>query len=248
MNIKKLIRETLGLDLFYNLGKDEKVALKFLHKKYSNEKYDFSLNVNEMIDLVEDMGFNFTTSMKLANLYKNHRDRLFKDFHEKYYDLDESKIVYNALQRYIGENVKDNELDKLLKNRFNSSMLSKKYDPTDFYVANWNYSDLAGFYIKYQTTFTNRWKCIVDYNFSDLKEKSGELKSIPFKVSIRSIEGESFPMPELEGVSEIIEIPITFDIENMTKKDIYDIYLGETNSLFTDFDKRMMEIMSSEED
>jgi hypothetical protein len=247
MNIKKLIRETLGLDLFYNLGKDEKVALKFLHKKYSNEKYDFSLNVNEMIDLVEDMGFNFTTSMKLANLYKNHRDRLFKDFHEKYYDLDESKIVYNALQRYIGGNAKETEINSLVTNRFKSSMLSKKYDPIDFFIWNWNHSGLAGFYLTYSNSINNRWKCIVKYDFSNLLKMSGELKSIPFEVTIESIEG-NFPMPELEGVSEMIEIPITFDIENMTKKDIYDIYLGENNSLFADFDKRIMEIMSSDKD
>ena len=81
---KNLISEALVLDNAFNLPNDQKTALKFLHKKYKDVKYEFELRMNDLIDDVENLGFTFTTSMKLAKLYKTQRDYLFKEYDEKY--------------------------------------------------------------------------------------------------------------------------------------------------------------------
>ena len=60
------------------------------------------------------------------------------------------------------------------------------------------------------------------YNYSELVNMSGDIKQIPFIIKLRDIEYD-FPMPELEGSKDKINIPINFDIENIEKNDIYEI-------------------------
>lgn len=246
-NVKKnIIKEALGLDVLFNLKKDEKSAIKFLHKKYENVEYNFLLRLNELIDFLEDMGFNYTTSMKLATLYKNNRDQLFKNFHEKYYNTSESEIIYNALEKFSYYKNNEEELTQLLRKRFKNSKLAKKYGYDSFYIAPWATSNQISFYMTYTkpgSGWRNTWKIIMNYNYKSLEDKVGFIDKIPFIVSIRDIEGD-FPVPELEGSTDNVEIPITFDIDELNRNDIYDIILGKENSLFNDFDERMGEIMS----
>lgn len=245
-NSKKIINEALGLDVLYNLKKDEKSALKFLHKKYKDVEYTFQLRTNELVDFVEDMGFNFTTSMKLATLYKNNRDQLFKEFHEKYYNISESEIVYNALEKFSYYKNNEDELTDLMRKRFKDSNLAKQFGYDRFYIAPWSHSNEISFYITYtkpDSGWRNTWKTIMSYNYRSLEDKVGSIDKIPFIVSMRGIEGD-FPVPELEGSTDKIEIPITFDLDELNRNDIYNIILGKENSLFNDFDERMSEIMS----
>lgn len=241
---KKLIREALGLDTLFNLNKDEKVALKFLHKKYEKIEYTFQIRIEEMLNYLEEMGFNFTTSMKLASLYKNNRDKLFKQYHEKYYDIYESQIIYAALSKFMSSDRDASESEKILKEKFKNSILPKKFGENVFYVALWAHPDEISFYITHGNTGSDRWKCIMTYSYKNLENKVGDIKSIPFDVKIRDIEGSSFPIPELEGSTDRIEIPITFNIEDLSKNDIYEIVFGDKNSLYTDFIERMLQIMS----
>jgi hypothetical protein len=246
MNYKKLIREALGLELFFNLNKEEKFALNFLHKRYKDINYDFQLITNDMVNELEDLGFNFTTSIKLASLYKNNRDKLFKDYHEKYYELNESKIVHAALTKYLGQQSDETKLRSMFTERFKTSSLAKKFGDENFFLSFWSssYSDDVSFYVLYSTlTSNNKWKCIVKYDFTDLSKKSGDINSIPFTVTIKGIEHD-FPIPELEGSTDTIEIPINFNVENITRNDVYEIVFGEKNSLVSDLDERLIEIMS----
>jgi len=245
-NSKKIIKEALGLDVLFNLKKDEKSAIRFLHRKYSDVKYNFELRNNELIDFLEDMGFNFTTSMKLTNLYKNNREQLFKDYHEKYYSTSETEIIFNALEKFIGYKSNADELTDLVRERLRNSMLAKKFGFDSFYFASWTHSGQFSIYVTYtppNSGWKHLWKCVMTYDFSELDDKSGKIDKIPFVVSIRGIEGD-FPIPELEGSKDKIEIPITFDLDELNKNDIYNIVLGDKNSLVNDFDERMYEIMS----
>lgn len=243
-NPKKIITEALGLDFLFDLKKDEKVALKFLHKRYLDVKYNFELKTNELVDYLEDMGFNFTTSMKLATLYKNNREQLFKDYHEKYYSTTEAEILHNGLNKFIGSKSNEDEVKNKLNERFESSKLAKEFGYDNFYLNCWPFEDAFSFYISYHSPQSiNRWKTVMTYHYKDLEKMSGNIDKIPFIVEIRKIEG-NFPMPELEGSKDKIEIPITFDIDELNKKDIYNIAFGKENSLFSDFDDRLMEIIS----
>lgn len=245
-NSKKIIKEALGLDVLFNLKKDEKSAIKFLHKRYKDIEYNFQLRINDLVDFLEDMGFNFTTSMKLATIYKNNREQLFRDYHEKYYNITETEIIYNSLEKFIGEKGNDEEITNLSRQRFKESELANKFGYDSFYIAVWVHSNQISFYITYtkpDSGWKQTWKCIMTYNFRGLEDKVGSIDKIPFIVNIRDIDGD-FPIPELEGSNDKIEIPITFDIDELNKNDIYNIVLGKDNSLFKDFDERMVEIMS----
>jgi len=70
-----------------------------------------------------------------------------------------------------------------------------------------------------------------------------DINTIPLKVTIKNIEG-NFPVPELEGSSDMINIPIDFDVEEMTKKDVHKILLGDKNSITSDLEERLSQIMS----
>lgn len=248
---KKIIREALGLDLFFNLKKDERAALKILHKKYAGQGGIYSRDIDEMMEILEDLGFNITHSLKIANLYKKNREYLFKDYHEKYLDTSESDIMYKLFDKLsIGTELSNNQKINLkLKEALNSSGLPEK-NIENLSLALWGLTNTFMFYIGYSDSkkiFSQKWKCLIDYNFKNLQTLNSDLKSIPFDVRISDIEGE-FPIPELQGSTDTIEIPITFDFENITKNDLYDIILNNKESLLSDVIDRIKEIISHEED
>jgi hypothetical protein len=95
----EFLNESIVLDSITDLTNEEKLALIFLHNKFKNVKYDFELNINKLIDLVEDdLGLSFTTSLKVAKLYKTKRDFLFQELVKD--KENNTEIIYEFLKKY----------------------------------------------------------------------------------------------------------------------------------------------------
>jgi hypothetical protein len=78
--------------------------------------------MNELIDDIENLGFTFTTSMKLAKLYKTQRDYLFKEYDEKYLFSSNSEILSEAFKKYIFNGPED-ELGRITKIRMTAKTI-----------------------------------------------------------------------------------------------------------------------------
>ena len=253
---KNLISEALVLDSAFNLPNDQKTALKFLHKKYKDVKYEFELRMNDLIDDIENLGFTFTVSMKLAKLYKTQRDYLFKEYDEKYLFSSNSEILAEAFKKYIFNGPED-ELSRITKIRIKKSKLSKLYGEDSFYTAFWGSSygstitfyliyepkhDKDGNYISYSESNKIKWKALFSYNLSDLTELEGTITSIPVTATIRDIE-HNFPIPELNGSRDVFTLPVKLDVEEIDRKYVLELVFGKKNSIFNHFENLLEEIL-----
>ena len=240
MIMRRIITETIVLDTLSKLNNTEKTALKYLHRKYSDKG---SLDINEMIDSLEDLGFNFTNSMKLSTFYQKNREYLFKDVEEEFDSTRESEILYRAIQKFVNK-VSPSVIEDYAKGRIKVSELTKKYGRESFSVSVWQGFTSFSFYLSYYTEnqFKAKWNIIIDYKYDKMLTNKGKITSIPFDMSVYKIDGD-FPIPELLGSKDTVEIPVNFDINEMTKEDIYFLLFDIENSLFSDFEDRIMEIM-----
>lgn len=255
---KNLISEALVLDTAFNLPNDQKTALKFLHKKYKDVKYDFELGMNQLIDDVETLGFSFTTSMKLAKLYKTQRDYIFKEYDEKYLFSSNSEILAEAFRKYILSGPED-ELTRITRIRLKKSKLSKLYGEDSFYSSIWTSAwgstisfyliyeprnDKDGNYLTYSESSKIKWKAVFRYDLSKLSELEGTIKSIPVTASIGDFE-YNFPMPELNNSKDVFSLPVKLDVEEIDKKYILELVFGKKNSIFNHFENLVEEILKA---
>ncbi len=241
MDMIKIITETIVLDTLSKLTNAEKTALKYLHRKYGKES---SLDINEMVDVLEDLGFNFTNSMKLSTFYKNNREYLFKDVDEEYESTHESEIVYQAIEKFVNR-VGSGTMEDYIRGRLNISELSKKYGRNSFWISFWQGTDNFSFYLSYYTPESGhkpKWNIVIEYRYDKMLTNKDKIKSVPFDMLVYKVDGD-FPIPELKGSKDTVEIPVNFDINEMTKEDIYFLLFDVENSLFSDFEDRILEIM-----
>jgi hypothetical protein len=242
---QKFILEALVIDTISNISREDKSLLNLLHKLYGG-KSSWMLDVNEIIDFMEEMGYSYTKSLKMVTYYKKNRDLLFTEYSDIDSDVHRSKILYNFLGKYLADD-KFNKWGDRVKEKVDNSEEFKKYgDKGKISTTLWqHYGDQIGFfifnYINYQSPLN--WSCLITYSFKDLEKMDMDVDTIPLKVGIKNIEG-NFPVPELEGSFDMINIPIDFDVEEMGRKDVEKILLGDNNSITSDLVERLDQIMS----
>lgn len=242
---QKFILEALVIDTISNISREDKSLLNLLHKLYGG-KSSWMLDVNEIIDFMEEMGYSYTKSLKMVTYYKKNRDLLFTEYSDVDGGVNTSKILYNFLSKYLADD-RINKWGDRVKQKVDNSEEFKKYgDKVKISTTLWqHYGDQIGFfvfnYIDYQNPLN--WSCLITYSFKDLEKMDMDVDTIPLKVGIKNIEG-NFPVPELEESFDMINIPIDFDVEEMDRKDAEKILLGDKNSITSDLEERLGQIMS----
>ena len=242
---QKFILEALVIDTISNISEEDKKLLNLLHKLYS-KKSSWMLDVNEIVNFIEEIGFSYTKSLKLTTYYIKNRDLLFTEYSDISGSIHTSKILYKFLEKYLADD-KINKWGDLVKEKVDNSEEFKKYgDKVEISTTLWqHYGDQISFFIFNYIDYQNplNWSCLITYSFKDLEKMDTDVDRIPLKVSIKNIEG-NFPVPELEGSFDMIDIPIDFDVEDISKKDIHKILLGDKNSITSDLEERLAEILS----
>lgn len=247
MRIKKLLTEALIIDKF-GLTKEEKYAIQYLHQKFGNTS-SWALSFNKMVDMLEDvLGFSFTVSAKLAKIYINYRDFIFKEINEKYFSMDETEIIYEFLSKYLSSDRYENEFKKKFEDVIKKSHLADLYGDDSFYTSIFTntYSNSIIFYVVFEPTKIGdvsltalesrnlKWKAMFQVDFRKLesmvKQKQNIGKEIPFNLTIRDIE-YNFPIPELEGSTDEFTIPFDLDIDNLNFNDIQKLVFDQKNSI-----------------
>lgn len=242
---QKFILETLVIDTISNISEEDKKVLIMLHKLYG-KKSSWMLDINEIVNFIEEIGFSYTKSLKLATYYKKNRDLLFTEYSNIGGDVYTSKILYKFLEKYLGDD-KVTKWATMTKEKIDNSEEFKKYEgKVNISSTLWqHYNDQVSFFIFNYKGYDSplNWSCMISYSFKDLENMDKDINTIPLKVTIKNIEG-NFPVPELEGSSDMINIPIDFDIEEMSKKDVHKILLGDKNSITSNLEERLSQIMS----
>jgi len=257
------LNETTVLDTLTNLSKLEKSALKVLHSRFKDVKYEFQIPMNELIDILEDdLDFNFTSSLKIAKIYRTKRDFLFKDI-----DLEEEnsiEIILHLLNKFLSVKYMT-EIEELIKRKVVDGNLTKQYGKENFFFSpyigptnkkielyvDFDPYNFKGRQLNREEKKSKQWSARFGFDYLGLEEmyKNGvkDIDYIPFNLKIFDIKG-NFPLPDLENHTEIVKIPINFDINNPTKNDLLDIIIGDNNSLLSHLEDIILKIVGLVED
>lgn len=258
MRKNTFLNETTVLDTLTNLSKLEKSALKVLHSRFKHVKYEFDMPMNKLIDILEDdLDFNFTTSLKIAKIYRTKRDFLFKDI-----DLEEEnsiEIILHLLNKFISLKYMV-EIEELIKKKIVDGNITKQYGKENFFFSPYIGSvdkkielyvdfepyNFKGRQLNREEMKSKQWAARFGFDYLGLEEMFNkgvkEIDYIPFNLNIHGIKG-NFPLPDLENHTEVVKIPINFDINNPTKNDLLDVIIGDNNSLLSHLEDIVLKIL-----